>query len=323
VARASIAAHETGGFDRYANAWCAVTVGAVVILGGRGLQAPTLFGRKRQKPRGLKVPRHKVCGVLEVLIFAAITPAFAQSSIDRSTEDLARGDQLFARSCATCHGASGEGGKGPALAVPQLFRATDRESLMLLIRRGIEGTEMPGTRMTDSDAQAVAAWVLQLGQRPVEPLPGNARRGAELYASKGGCATCHAVNGQGGIFGPDLTDIARRRGAAHLRRSLLEPDADVFKSASAYRSNISITENFLLVRVRTRDGKELSGVRINEDTFTIQFRDVAGRLHSFFKSDLRDVHKDWGRSPMPPYGQVFSEDELNDVVAFLLTLRGA
>jgi cytochrome c oxidase cbb3-type subunit 3 len=64
------------------------------------------------------------------------------------------------------------------------------------------------------------------------------------------------------------------------------------------------------------------GVRMNEDSFTIQLRDAAGRVHSFFKSELAELHKDWGRSPMPSFASVFSPGELDDVVAFLLTLRG-
>ena len=73
-----------------------------------------------------------------------------------SAKDLARAEQLFARSCASCHGPAGEGGKGPALAVPQLHRAPDRETLGTVIRRGIEGTEMPGTVFSTSPA--VLSW---------------------------------------------------------------------------------------------------------------------------------------------------------------------
>jgi cytochrome c oxidase cbb3-type subunit 3 len=241
----------------------------------------------------------------------------AQAPARVSGQDLVTGEQLYLRSCASCHGSAGEGGKGPALAVPKLTRVTDEDALLLLMRRGIEGTEMPGTRFAEPEARLVADWVLSLGRRAPERAPGDARRGARLYLEKGGCASCHAIKGQGGAFGPDLTDIGRRRGAAHLRQSLLQPDADVFKGSSTYRSNISITENFLQVRVTTRDGRILQGVRLNEDTFSIQFRDVSGALHSFFKSELSELHKDWGRSPMPPYTGVFSREELDDVVAYM------
>jgi putative heme-binding domain-containing protein len=236
--------------------------------------------------------------------------------------DLARGEPLYGQTCAPCHGPAGEGGRGPTLAVPRLPRAPDLDSLVKLLREGLSGTEMPRARLSDADVRHVAAWVLKLGDRPVEHVSGDAARGERVYSTKGGCATCHTINGQGGAFGPDLTDIGRRRGAAHLRTSMLDPQADVPRSFSMYRSDVSITQNFLQVRVTTKEGRQFMGARVNEDSFTIQLRDAAGRVHSFFKSELTELHKDWGRSPMPSFVSVFSPQELDDIVAFLLTLRG-
>ncbi len=254
-----------------------------------------------------------------LIVPLAIAPVFhAQTPSD----ELAQGERLFAQRCAVCHGPAGEGGKGPSLAQPHLLRAPDREALIGVIRRGIDGTEMPGSRMADTELQQLATFVLRLGQRPAAVVPGDAGHGAQLFAGKGGCGACHAINGQGGAFGPDLTEIGRRRGPGYLRRSLVEPDADLPKSFSVYRSDSSITENFLQVRVTTRDGQQMLGVRVNEDSFSIQLRDVSGRIHSFVKSELRELHKDWGRSPMPAYGAVFSSTELDDVVAFLASLGG-
>jgi cytochrome c oxidase cbb3-type subunit 3 len=257
-----------------------------------------------------------------VLLMAALLMAQGPSLSRPPDADLIVGERLFARNCAVCHGPSGEGAKGPALAVPRLSRPTDFESLGTIVRRGIEGTEMPSTRLTETEVRAVAGWVLSLGERPLERGPGDPRRGETLYRDKGGCAACHTVQGTGGALGPDLSDVGRRRGALHLERSLREPDADLFKGTSIYRNNVSITENFLLVRAVTRKGQQIAGVRINEDTFSIQIRDAAGTLHSLMKSDLRELQKDWGRSPMPTYRDVFSPTELQDLIAYLLSLRG-
>jgi hypothetical protein len=119
-----------------------------------------------------------------------------------------------------------------------------------------------------------------------------------------------------------LSDIGRKRSATHLRRSLVEPSADVPQSFNAYRSDINIPLNFLFVRAKAHDGREVAGVRVNEDTFSIQLRDLAGKLHSFFKSELSELHKDWGQSPMPIYSAVFMPDEMDDLIAFLASLRG-
>ena len=59
----------------------------------------------------------------------------------------ASGEKLFQSHCAACHGQKGEGGTGPTLATPKLNRADSEASLFKIIREGIVGTEMPGTRL--------------------------------------------------------------------------------------------------------------------------------------------------------------------------------
>jgi cytochrome c oxidase cbb3-type subunit 3 len=233
-----------------------------------------------------------------------------------------RGERLFQNDCASCHGPRGEGGIGPPLAVPRLSRARDTDALFKLIKNGIEGTEMPAARRTSSDVAALAAWVGKLGERPPEKLPGDARRGAALYAGKGACATCHAIAGRGGAAGTDLTEVGLRRGASYLRTALVDPEAAVPRGYASYRNDVSLTENFLQVRVVTAAGVELTGVRVNEDTFSIQLRDATNRIHSFWKTELRALYKDWGRSPMPSYREAFTAAELDDLVAFLAGQRG-
>ncbi len=63
-------------------------------------------------------------------------------------------------------------------------------------------------------------------------------------------------------------------------------------------------------------------MRLNEDLLSIQLRDYSGGLHSFLKSELRELHKDWGKSPMPSYRSTLTEAELEDLVAYLVSLRG-
>jgi cytochrome c oxidase cbb3-type subunit 3 len=266
--------------------------------------------------------------ILVALLVGSAALARAKDSADstppraKSAAALAGGEQLFTRECAVCHGPGGEGGRGPTLAVPRLVRAADWESLTRLIASGVEGTEMPGAQLDRRELGQVASWVLALGRRPPQKVPGDPQRGQQLYAGKGGCPLCHAVQGRGGSLGPDLSDIGLRRGASHLRRALLDPEADLPRSTSPYRGDVNLVQNFLVVRAVTPAGREVSGVRLNEDTFSIQIRDVAGDVHSFFKSELLDLQKDWGRSPMPSYRDALAADELDDLVAYLVGLRG-
>ncbi len=232
------------------------------------------------------------------------------------------GESLFRTHCAPCHGAKGDGGRGANLAVRKLPRAPDDAALGNIINLGIAGTAMPPTRMTDAERTLLIAFVRGLGRAQTVQAIGNIPKGEELFWSKGNCGQCHTVGPRGGRLGPDLTEIGGKRSPAYLRISLLEPEAEVPEGFAFYRKVIYMPDNFLRVRAMTADGKQITGVRVDEDTFTIQIRDDADHLYSFRKDELRDLQKDWGKSPMPSFKGVLSEDELQDLVAYLASLRG-
>jgi putative heme-binding domain-containing protein len=225
-------------------------------------------------------------------------------------EDVQRGERAFLGQCARCHGPKGEGGLGAILAQPRLPHAPDDASLFRVIRDGIRGTEMPGnTTATTREIWQFAAYVRSLGRLPPESVPGDPQRGREIYRAKGKCGQCHFLNGQGESVGPELSDVGARRNAAYLRASLLEPEA-------------AVPDGFLQVRIVTKDGRRITGVRLREDTFTIGVADLTGRTYSFLKQDLKDLQKDFGKSPMPSYQSVLTPAEVDDLVAYLVSLRG-
>jgi cytochrome c oxidase cbb3-type subunit 3 len=229
---------------------------------------------------------------------------------------------LFRVHCAPCHGRQGEGGRGPNLAVRVLSRAPDDAALSAVITLGLPGTQMPATRMTAEENRALVAYVRSLYRPQAARIAGSPANGERLFWSKGGCGRCHTVGPRGGRLGPDLTGIGARRGADYLRRALLQPEAEIPDTFASYRRVIYMPDNFLQVRVVTRDGTAITGVRVNEDTFTIQLRDAADRLFSFRKDELRELHEDWGKSPMPAYGGVLLDSEIEDLVAYLASLQG-
>ena len=75
------------------------------------------------------------------------------------------------------------------------------------------------------------------------------------------------------------------------------------------------------VRLVMRDGKTIRARRLNEDTFSIQLIDEQGRLQSIMKTDVRE-YEILKASPMPAYQGKLSTEEVADLVAYLLSLRG-
>src|SRR5262249_25605148 len=145
-------------------------------------------------------------------------------------------------------------------------------------------------------------------------------RGKALYDGKGVCATCHIVGGAGSGKGPELTDIGSRRGLEYLRESLLDPGAHHPERRVPYEPNAY--DAYLLVRAVPRQGDPIVGTRVNEDSFTIQVRDGAGGLRSLRKADLASLEKQEASSPMPSYRGLLTDGEIDDLVAYLATLRG-
>ncbi len=232
------------------------------------------------------------------------------------------GESLYRLHCAPCHGPAGEGGRGPTLALPKLPRAPDDDALSKIVTFGIAGAQMPATRMTADENRQLVAYVRSLGRVAPPQVPGDAASGERIFWSKGNCGQCHTVGARGGRLGPDLSEIGIRRSPANLRRSMLDPEAEIPDNFSVFRRVIFMPDNFLQVRLVTRDGQRITGARVDEDAFTIQVRDSSDRIYSFRKEELAELHKDWGKSPMPSYRGVLTEAEIQDLVAYLSS-RGA
>jgi cytochrome c oxidase cbb3-type subunit III len=238
----------------------------------------------------------------------AYLPQTATPQQPATAESLAAGKRNFERHCALCHGIDGSGGRGPNLRHARLLHAPDDNALKGVIGDGIPPEMPPAWFLSEEEVASVAAYVRSLGALPSEPLPGDRARGAAVF-TKAGCARCHILAAQGFGYGPALTDIGERRSAPHIRQAILKPEA-------------TLPEGFLFVKAVTASGEAVEGIRLNEDTFSIQIKDANGRFHSLRKAELRDLQKHRERSPMPSYSQILTPGELDDLVAYLAAQRG-
>lgn len=249
--------------------------------------------------------------VTAVLAVSAPVTAQTRSLSSAAPTDSAAGKRIFDAQCAWCHGTDGVGGTGSTLQGRKLRHAADDTALIGILMNGIPGTEMPSfaLSLTDRTAWQTAAYVRSLGSLPPERVPGNPERGTAIYASRG-CAACHVVSGHGGGLGPELTALGALRGPQSLRESVTKPEA-------------ARSPGYLVVRAVTRAGSEIRGNRINEDVFWVHIRDVAGKIHTFEKKDLTILEREIKGTLMPSYESLLSATELDDLVAYLASLRGA
>jgi putative heme-binding domain-containing protein len=255
---------------------------------------------------------------------AAIALAIAWTPTRAAAQDkadIAAGKLLFQGMCTECHGESGAGGDAPSLNRAKLQHAPTDAALVNIVQNGIPNTAMPRVRrFTDGETKQLVAYIRSLGRVANTKVPGEARKGADLYRNLG-CASCHIVNGQGGNLGPDLTEIGFMRGPSSLRQSVVDPAAVLPKGVLQVPSR-GYAE-YLPLRIVTKEGGEVRGIRVNEDTFTIQVRDQAGKFYSLRKADLELLEKQTGKSLMPSFAARLTEPELNDLVAYLVSLQGA
>lgn len=225
-----------------------------------------------------------------------------------SPADIQYGSRLFAAQCSNCHGPNGDALPAANLR-GQLRRARSDAELSRLITNGIAGAGMPSHKFSPPDMTALVAYVRNMASFDSRSVPlGDAERGKTLFAGKGACTNCHRVAGTGRRLAPDLTAIGAARSPGAIERSLLDPNAAMLPFNRS-------------IRAVTKDGKVITGRRLNEDTYTVQILDDQDRLLSLDKADLREfsVVK---TSPMASYKDKLTEQERADLLAYLVNLKG-
>lgn len=235
----------------------------------------------------------------------------SKNPLEGNAEALRSGSTLYRQKCANCHGMDGRGVRGPDLTQVWASGRTD-PGLFRTVRLGIPGTEMPpatgygGT--TDDEIWKILAHLRTLAApAPNDPPRGNAENGERIFRAN--CIGCHTLGARGGRLGPDLSRV----GASRTRASL----------ALRIRGGVEgFQPGYEPVTLMTPDGQQIQGVRKNEDLFSIQIMDTRERVQGYLREDLQTV-TDGKRSPMPRYGvDAINESALDDLVAYLATLRG-
>jgi len=245
-------------------------------------------------------------------ICLAISGAFGQGGgsaraplSDSAIED---GRAIFNQTCTACHGIDGQtGDRGPAMFGERRFTRVTEQQIFQAIKEGI-GSDMPPMGLSDEDTGKVVAFIRSLRANAVDvPVRGDIAAGEVIFWGKGACSRCHAVRGQGGLLGPDLSNLGAEMPLARIREALTVAKPHV---PAGYRP----------VQVTTRTGRTLSGIAKNEHNFSLQMLADDNRLHTFTGAEIESLSYA-EQSLMPSdYDQRLTAEEFQNLLAFLSRL---
>ena len=266
-------------------------------------------------------------GLLVCLSLALAAPALGQKNPLAGNPSAAKaGESEFRINCALCHGLGAKGGgRGPDLTRAVKKHTHSDADMFQVISNGIPGTAMPangtngqGVGMTDHEIWQIIAYIRSQEVKAATKPIGSAAHGKELFYGDANCSMCHMVEGKGGRLGPDLTGVAGSRTRAAIIDSVRNPSRHLAWGLT--EATKEFPQEYESVKAVTADGKQIQGVTLNEDSFTVQIMDMAGNIHLLEKDKLRSFQKT-RESAMPKYTtDTLNEKDLDDIVAFLTSL---
>ena len=261
-----------------------------------------------------------------VFLGIAARAAGSQNPLAGDAKAAKAGEYEFRINCALCHGLGARGGgRGPDLTRVVKKHAHSDSDMFQVISNGIAGTAMPangtngqGVGMTDEEIWQIVTYIRsQEVKAPAQAL-GNATHGKELFYGDANCSLCHMVEGKGGRLGPELTGVGGSRTRAAIIESVRDPSRRLAWGLT--ESTKEFPQEYLSVTVTTADGKQIKGVTLNEDSFSVQIMDMGEQIHLLEKSKLLSFSKSRD-SAMPKYTvDTLSDKELEDIVAYLVSV---
>jgi cytochrome c oxidase cbb3-type subunit 3 len=267
--------------------------------------------------------------VLAITAFLAATQAFAADGRNPYANDpkaAKAGESEFRINCALCHGLGAHGGgRGPDLTRAHKKHAHNERDLFQVISNGIPGTVMPangtngqGVGMTDEEIWQIITYIRSVEVKAPARAMGNSEHGKQLFYGDANCSLCHMVEGKGGRVGPELTSVGGSRTPASIIDSVRNPSRRLAWGLT--ESTKEFPQQYETITAVTADGKEIKGVALNEDNFSVQIIDASENIYLLEKDKLRSFQKS-RESMMPVYKpDLLSGKDLDDIVAYLISV---
>lgn len=188
-------------------------------------------------------------------------------------------------------------GKAAAEAGLRVLSAGGRHDDKLLdVLTEAAGLKREGKAMTPDEVAAFSAEVRR---------DGDPARGAEIFnRPELGCIACHAIDGQGGNIGPDLSAVGTAQPVDFIIGAIVDPQKEV-------------KEGYLSLAVTTKEGREYQGYLVRETPEELVLRDVLQDESVRLRFDTI-TQKTANGSVMPPgLADTLSRAEFRDLVRYL------
>lgn len=199
----------------------------------------------------------------------------------------------------------------PALARSRFLTTIPPQELSDIIIRYPADSREPGNVLLDQLKRQEQEKLDRIDR--VVPLltEGNAARGRDLFfAERTKCAACHRVGAEGRAVGPDLSAIGANRAPQDLLESILFPSATIVRDYDAYT-------------VVLADGRVLTGLISRETSDFVELQQATGEREQIPREEIEELVT--SNVSLMPSGleKEISDQELADLVAYLITLREA
>src|ERR1700722_9447117 len=264
--------------------------------------------------------------LLLLCLVSSVTHADDRNPLANDPKAAKAGEYEFRINCALCHGLGAHGGgRGPDLTRAQKKHTHNDAEMFQVISNGIAGTVMPangtngqGVGMTDEEIWQIITYIRSVEMKaPAKPI-GNAEHGKQLFYGEANCSLCHTVAGKGGRVGPEITSVGGSRTREAIIDSVRNPSRRLAWGLT--ESTKEFPQEYETVTVVTADGTEIKGVALNDDNFSVQMMDASEQIHLLDKDKLRSFKKS-RESMMPVYTpDLLSNKDLDDIVAYLITV---
>jgi len=226
----------------------------------------------------------------------------------------ARGEKMYAASCAFCHGPDARGAQGPSLVRSETVLHDDKGELIgpVLLKGRPEKGMPPVPGITPDQIADIAEYLHLLVERAAnrglygslysnDVLTGDAKVGEAFFNGAGGCHSCHSPAG-------DLAHVGSKYSGTALQNRWLWP--------SGGRGQGSVPQATVILP----SGEHVTGRIKQLDDFDVSIVDAGGAYHSWPRTRVTVELADPLKAHRELLGR-YTDADVHNVTAYLATLK--